>query len=497
MEAPHTLTRVPAPGPGWQDCAWTANPSVDGAAVTNDLDDFDEIVEFDDDSLPTDRFLDRELSWLAFNQRVLELAEDPTCRCSSAPTSWRSSPATSTSSSWCASPVSSAASRPASPCRPTSAARRSTCSRHRQQGPRAAGAPRAGVPRLVKPDLDDAGIHIETWSDLDEADRDHARGLLRADLPGAHAAGGRPGAPVPLHLGAVAEPLDPGPQPQDEEAGVRAPQGAADPPRFVQLPDDNTGRLRFIPLEDLIANHLQDLFPGMEILEHHEFRVTRNEDVEVDEDESENLIQALESELLRRRFGPPIRLEITDDMDPVTLDLLVRELDITDQEVYRLPAPLDLAGLFEITKIARPDLKYPKHLPTTAVQLQPTEPNMKPDIFGAIAPGTSWCTTPTSRSRRACRRSSSRPRPTPTCSPSSRRSTAPAATARSSRPSSTRPRRASRCSPSSRSRRASTSRTTSPGPASSRRPACTSSTASSGSRPTASSRWSSARRAAG
>jgi polyphosphate kinase len=72
-------------------------------------------------------------------------------------------------------------------------------------------------------------------------------------------------------------------------------------------------------------------------------------------------------------------------MDPVTLELLVRELDVTDQEVYRLPAPLDLAGLFEITKMPRPDLKYPKHLPTTAVQLQPTEPNMKPDMFASIA----------------------------------------------------------------------------------------------------------------
>ena len=86
-------------------------------------------------------------------------------------------------------------------------------------------------------------------------------------------------------------------------------------PRFVQLPDDQRGLLRFIPLEDLISNHLDELFPGMEILEHHEFRVTRNEDVEVEEDESENLIQTLERELLQRRFGPPIRLEITDDMD--------------------------------------------------------------------------------------------------------------------------------------------------------------------------------------
>jgi polyphosphate kinase len=123
----------------------------------------------------------------------------------------------------------------------------------------------------------------------------------------------------------------------------------------------------------------------MEILDHHVFRVTRNEDVEVDEDETENLIQALERELLRRRFGPPIRLEVTDDMDDVTLGLLVRELDVTEQEVYRLPAPLDLGGLFDLARIDRPDLHYPNHVPTTAPQLMPSEPNAKPDIFAAVA----------------------------------------------------------------------------------------------------------------
>ncbi|HET8957965.1 MAG TPA: polyphosphate kinase 1, partial [Microcella sp.] len=158
-------------------------------------------------------------------------------------------------------------------------------------------------------------------------------------------------------------------------------------PRFVQLPDDGSGRVRFLTLEDLISNHLSELFPGMEVLEHHEFRLTRNEDVEIEEDEAENLIQALERELLRRRFGPPIRLEITDDMDDVTLGLLVRELGITENEVYRLPAPLDLGGLFQIAKLDRPHLKYPKHVPVTALQLQPAEPNAKPDVFSAIGTG--------------------------------------------------------------------------------------------------------------
>ncbi|HMM82332.1 MAG TPA: polyphosphate kinase 1, partial [Terrimesophilobacter sp.] len=156
-------------------------------------------------------------------------------------------------------------------------------------------------------------------------------------------------------------------------------------PRFVQLPDDERGLLRFIPLEDLVSNHLEELFPGMEILEHQEFRVTRNEDFEIEEDETENLIQSLERELLRRRFGPPIRLEITDDMDERTLELLVRELGITEQEVYRLPAPLDLGGLFEVFRIERPALKYRKHVPTTSVALMPSEPNAESDMFASIA----------------------------------------------------------------------------------------------------------------
>src|SRR5690606_31648361 len=121
-------------------------------------------------------------------------------------------------------------------------------------------------------------------------------------------------------------------------------------PRLVEVP--GTGEIaRYLPLEDLISNHLGDLFPGMEVLDHHAFRLTRNEDVEIEEDESENLIQALEAELLRRRFGPPIRLEIAEDMDDVTLDLLIKELDITDQEVYRLPSPLDLRGLFSLSRV--------------------------------------------------------------------------------------------------------------------------------------------------
>ena len=143
--------------------------------------------------------------------------------------------------------------------------------------------------------------------------------------------------------------------------------------------------MRYIPLEDLIANHLGDLFPGMEILDHHAFRLTRNEDVEIEEDETENLIQALEEELLRRRFGPPIRLEITDDMDELTLDLLISELDITAQEVYRLPAPARSRRAVRPRqdRPARAALPAPT-CPPPRCSFQPAEPNGRADIFEAI-----------------------------------------------------------------------------------------------------------------
>jgi len=162
-------------------------------------------------------------------------------------------------------------------------------------------------------------------------------------------------------------------------------------PRFVEVTrregGSRTEGARYLPLEELISNNLGDLFPGMEVLAHHTFRLTRNEDVVIEEDETENLIQALEAELLRRRFGPPIRLEVTDSMDDVTLDLLINELDITEQEVYRLPGALDLRGLFDLGRIDRPDLRFAPHVPTTATAFQPAEQNGRADIFAAIRKG--------------------------------------------------------------------------------------------------------------
>ena len=204
---------------------------------------------------------------------------------------------------------------------------------------------------------------------------------------------------------------------------------------------------RFVPLEDVISAHLDHLFPGMEVREHFTFRVTRNEDLEVEEDDAENLLTALERELTRRRFGPPVRLEVEEDMDAHVLDLLVRELGVAGSEVYRLPAPLDLRALNVIADLERSDLHFEPvrraHQPRPRARPRAPRPATS---SRRSASRTSCSSTPTTRSRRRCRRSSSRPPSTRGCWRSSRRSTARAATARSSTPSSTPPRPASRCS---------------------------------------------------
>jgi len=150
--------------------------------------------------------------------------------------------------------------------------------------------------------------------------------------------------------------------------------------RFVPV-----GNQRFVPLEDVIGEHLKKLFPGMEVLGVHTFRVTRNEDLEVEEDDAENLLAALEKELLRRRFGPPVRLEVEETIDEHILDLLVSELDVSPAEVVRLPGPLDLTGLHDIADIDRAELKYPAFVPSTHTQLAEVESASPVDVFKAVA----------------------------------------------------------------------------------------------------------------
>jgi polyphosphate kinase len=366
------------------------SPLGDATIAADLLDDFDaEPSIVDDGTLPGDRFLDRELSWLAFNQRVLELAEDPAL-----PLLERANFLAIFASNLdeffmvrvagLKRRIATGIAVPTNVGKAPLEVLADISARAHELQDRHARAFRD----LVKPALDEAGIHVEIWSDLHESDRASLDEIFSAQIfPVLMPLAVDPAHPFPyisgLSLNLSVRVRNPK-NGKEEFARLKVPTNL---PRFVKLPDDHRGLLRYIPLEDLVANHLEELFPGMEVLEHHEFRVTRNEDVEVEEDEAENLLTALEKELQRRRFGPPIRLEITDDMDDVTLGLLMSELQVSEQDVYRLPAPLDLQGLFEITRLERPSLKYPRHVPTTPTSLLPTDPTEKADIFTAISRG--------------------------------------------------------------------------------------------------------------
>ena len=169
----------------------------------------------------------------------------------------------------------------------------------------------------------------------------------------------------------------------------------------------------------------------MDIVEHHAFRITRNADMEVEEDRDEDLLQALERELARRRFGSPVRLEVADDMTEHMLELLLRELDVDPGDVIEVPGLLDLSSLWQIYGVDRPGAQGPAVRARDAI---PRSANAKPPRASSrrCATATCWCTTPTTRSPPACNASSSRPPRTRTCWRSSRRCTARRVTRRSS-----------------------------------------------------------------
>ena len=139
---------------------------------------------------------------------------------------------------------------------------------------------------------------------------------------------------------------------------------------------------RFLPLEDLIAIHLQELFPGMLIQDHYTFRVTRNQDIELEDEDTEDLLNSLEQELARRRFGPPVRLEIEYGIDEHLLNRLCQELKINPSNVLSLPAPLDLTDLTKIADLDLPKLKYPAFRSRTVAALREVD-SEEPDLFFA------------------------------------------------------------------------------------------------------------------
>ena len=158
-------------------------------------------------------------------------------------------------------------------------------------------------------------------------------------------------------------------------------------PRFVAVSDSSSegaeARATFVPLEQLIAAHLDRLFLGMDVLEHHAFRVTRNADLTLEDEEAEDLLALVEIELRRRRFGRAVRVEVEPSMTVEVRELLVRELELHPDDLYDIPGPLDLSGLSALSSLERPDLKDPPHSPASPRRLT-AEDDEPVDIFAVI-----------------------------------------------------------------------------------------------------------------
>jgi polyphosphate kinase len=238
---------------------------------------------------------------------------------------------------------------------------------------------------VIEPELEKHGINLVRWNELRDDEKLSLQDYFQSHIfPVLTPLAVDPAHPFPyisglsLNLAVVLQ--NPGTE-KEHFARVKVPPLL---PRFVLIPnpDKNEG-VRYVPLEDIIGEFLGLLFPGMTVLQYHNFRVTRNEDLEVDEDEGENLLLALEKELLRRRFGPPVRLEVADDMNPQVLELLIRELDISTQDVYTLPSPLDLTGLSDIGSLPRPELRFPPHAVVTNKYLLPRDEEPI-DVFSVL-----------------------------------------------------------------------------------------------------------------
>ena len=273
---------------------------------------------------------------------------------------------------------------------------------------------RAFLDDLV-PSLEAAHVTVARWADLDEADHKALVEEFHERI-------------FPVLTPLAVDPSHPFPYMSDLSLNlaviVRRPDGGSPRfarvkmpsllPRFVQVP----GAARFVPIEDVVAAHLDVLFPGVEIVSAHAFRVTRNADLTPEEEEADDLLAAVEMELRRRRFQRAVRLEVSDDLPDTVADLLAQELELEADGVYRSRAPLDLAGLFDVAELDRPDLRHPPLVPVTEPCFAAPEAE-EADLFAADPP-TATCssTIPTRPSPPRWRPSSPRRRPTPVSSPS-------------------------------------------------------------------------------
>jgi len=333
---------------------------------------------------PRERLIDRELSWLAFNERVLELAEDTSnpllercrylaifssnlddffmIRVASLKRKLDSGLTKKNTAGFTPFELMAEISKKTQEL----ITRQTKC-----------------FQTDVLPKLAQNGIEITDWESLNEDEKNYINKIFTNRIfPVLTPLAVDPSHPFPyisglsLNLAVLVK------QPETNEelfARVKVP---ASLPRFIETAE--FASTRFIPLEKVIIANLHQLFPGMEIEDYYTFRITRNADLELEEEESDNLLESMEQELLRRKFGPPVRLEVASDIGSDLLNRLKLELSIREEDISRYKEPLDLTGLNRIADLDRPELKFAPFRNQVARELREVDPDSNEEFFAAI-----------------------------------------------------------------------------------------------------------------
>ena len=333
---------------------------------------------------PRERLIDRELSWLAFNERVLELAEDTSnpllercrylaifssnlddffmIRVATLKRKLESGVTKKNTAGFTPVELMAEISKKTQEL----IARQTKC-----------------FQTDIMPKLAQNGIEITDWESLNEDEKSYINKIFTNRIfPVLTPLAVDPSHPFPyisglsLNLAVLVK------QPETNEelfARVKVP---ASLPRFIETAE--FAGTKFIPLEKVIIANLHQLFPGMEIEDYYTFRITRNADLELEEEESENLLESMEQELLRRKFGPPVRLEVASDIGSELLNRLKTELSIREEDISRYKEPLDLTGLNRIADLDRPELKFVPFRNQVVRELREVDPDSNEEFFAAI-----------------------------------------------------------------------------------------------------------------
>ena len=339
-----------------------------------------------------DRFTDRELTWMDFNERVLEQAEDRDLPLLER--AWFLAIFSSNLDEFYMVRVAGLMRRikaGITPVRASGLDAHQVVAEITRRAKELTARQAALWQEDIRPRLAEHNIEVVDWEDLDETQTERLTRYFRHQIyPVLTPLAVDPSHPFPyisglsLNLAVLLRNPRSG---KEHFARLKVP---ASLPRLVTVPgrelkaSDKAAGTALIPLEKVIARHLDHLFPGMDILEHHLFRVTRNENLEVEEDDAENLLTAMEKELEKRRFGDCVRLEVEDTISPFMRRYLVRALGLGDEDVFSLPAPLDLKFLNIVHDLDVPALKYPRFVPVTAAGLGEGESSTPRDIFAAM-----------------------------------------------------------------------------------------------------------------